>query len=216
MVPNNDDDFDTTADQFFAAVSPAPAAYGLTQADVDALKVARASWKVSLPAHKKAHADAITATIKKDSDRTSYDALVRGGMKKVKATHGITPELLAAAAITPSSAGSSSGEITSRPLGRVDLKPNSTVVVHFVDELTPTRTAKPANAHGCEVWSFVGAAPPASPSGYAFVALDTRTPYTDAHPATDAGKNVYYLLRWQNFKGDPGPWSDVITAKIPG
>lgn len=49
-----------------------------------------------------------------------------------------------------------------------------------------------------------------------FLALDTRTPYADVHPAADAGKNVHYLLRWQDHKGNPGPWSDVIVAKIPG
>ena len=40
--------------------------------------------------------------------------------------------------------------------------------------------------------------------------------YTDIHPATDAGKNVYYLLRWQDHKGQVGPWSDVITTRVPG
>jgi hypothetical protein len=45
--------------------------------------------------------------------------------------------------------------------------------------------------------------------------LDTRTPYTDTHPAADAGKTVYYWLRWQNAKGEVGPWSDVLSAKIP-
>lgn len=41
------------------------------------------------------------------------------------------------------------------------------------------------------------------------------TPYVDKHDPADAGKNVYYPLRWQNTKGEPGPWSDVITVKIP-
>ena len=37
----------------------------------------------------------------------------------------------------------------------------------------------------------------------------------DLRLAADAGKSVYYLLRWVSTKGQPGPWSDVVTAKIP-
>jgi hypothetical protein len=43
----------------------------------------------------------------------------------------------------------------------------------------------------------------------------TKTPYADKHDPADAGKNVYSLLRWQNTKGETGPWSDVITVKLP-
>jgi hypothetical protein len=88
-------------------------------------------------------------------------------------------------------------------------------VIHFVDEATPTRIAKPQGVQGCQIWKYVGDTTPADASGCTFLALDTRTPYTDEHDAADAGKNVYYLLRWQNAKGEPGPWSDVVTAKIP-
>jgi hypothetical protein len=50
---------------------------------------------------------------------------------------------------------------------------------------------------------------------YSFVALDTRTPCSDEHAAADAGKAVHYVLRWQNAKGEPGPWSSVLVAKVP-
>ncbi len=62
----------------------------------------------------------------------------------------------------------------------------------------------------------MGPRPPADITGYTFLALDTRTPYTDIHPAADAGKTVYYyLLQWENTKGVPGPVSDVLSTTIP-
>ena len=51
-------------------------------------------------------------------------------------------------------------------------------------------------------------------SGYAFRGLTTRTPYTDTHAATDAGKDVVYSLRWQHTKGENGASSDVVTGKV--
>ena len=80
---------------------------------------------------------------------------------------------------------------------------------------TPKRAAKPEGVQGCQIWAHVGDTPPLDASGYAFIALDTRTPYTHEHAAEDAGKTVSYLLRWQNAKGEPGPWSSVAAAKIP-
>jgi hypothetical protein len=44
---------------------------------------------------------------------------------------------------------------------------------------------------------------------YTFLALDTRPPYVRDHEAINAGKTAYYLLRWQNTKGELGPWSDI-------
>lgn len=217
MVPENDDAFDTRADQFFTAVNANPAGYGLTAADITALTAARTAWKASHPAQVAAQLAAETATTKKNGDKTAFGNLVRGGMKKVKGTVGISPALLTGAGMrVPVAAKTSLDAPSTRPLAHLDLKPNSTIVLHVVDEATPKRTAKPVNAHGWEIWTAVGAAPPASPAGYAFLTLATRTPYTDVHPVADAGKNVYYLLRWQNHKGQTGPWSDVVTTKVPG
>jgi len=30
----------------------------------------------------------------------------------------------------------------------------------------------------------------------------------------DAGKTAYYALRWENTRGETGPWSDVVSATI--
>ena len=33
-------------------------------------------------------------------------------------------------------------------------------------------------------------------------------------PGADAGKPVYYLLRWVGARGEKGPWSETETATI--
>lgn len=49
-----------------------------------------------------------------------------------------------------------------------------------------------------------------------FLAVDTKTPYVHEHETGDFGKTVHYLLRWQNAKGQPGPWGHVVSTKISG
>jgi len=82
--------------------------------------------------------------------------------------------------------------------------------------------------------------PPTDSADLAFVALDTRTPYTLDFDGADGGKNADYLLRWVNPKGEKGPpaldgpprakpavaqrrvwaacqgWSETATATIGG
>lgn len=136
--------------------------------------------------------------------------------RKVHGSVGEDNTLRVAAGLKPREAARSSiGAPTTRPLGRIEVKANRTLVIHFVDEETPTRLAKPQGVQGCQVWSFVGDRKPTDASAYSFLALDTRTPYADEHHPEHAGKTAYYLLRWQNAKGETGPWSDVVSMIVP-
>ncbi|MFT3765276.1 MAG: hypothetical protein QM820_07135 [Minicystis sp.] len=216
FVPQGDDEFHHLQDQFVGAVSKDPDKYGVTAADATALQDAQAAWQQAYPEHKKAQAEAQTKTQKKDAARKQLEERIRGAARKISGTSSVTNELRVAAGLSPRTATrSAKGAPTTRPVGRIDVQPHRTLVIHFADEETPTRAAKPADVHGCEIWSFIGDAPPADPSQYSFLGLDTRTPYTDVHDAEDAGKTAHYLLRWQNRKGEPGPWGHVISIKIP-
>ena len=214
--PANDNDFDQLQKQFVAAVAADPAKYGLLKDDVTTLQANQAAWEPAYAGHIKAQEDARTATHTKESARGKLEATLRSAARKINGSAGVDNALRAAVGLSPH-AGTRSviGPPTTRPLGRTESPGRLTLVLHFVDEETPKRAAKPAGVQGCQIWSHVGDAAPADAAGYAFVALDTRTPYTDEHAAEDAGKTAFYLLRWQNAKGEPGPWSHVIAAKIP-
>ncbi len=60
--------------------------------------------------------------------------------------------------------------------------------VHFADEATPTRRAKPSGVMGAEIWVKVGepqgglAMPPSGPSELTFLSLATRTPHVAEFP----------------------------------
>jgi hypothetical protein len=216
FIPPKDDAFDKWQKHFLTVLLANLAKFGVTAADLAPVQAAQATWTIAYPAHLQAQQDAMAKTTAKDTIRTTLEPLLRGLAQKVHGTPGMTNAIRAEAGL-PDRGGprTTIGAPTTRPLGRAELAPNHTIIIHFGDETTPLRSAKPEGVQGCQVWSCVADAPPADPSGYTFLALDTRTPYTDVHPSAHAGKNVHFLLRWQNAKGDTGAWSDVITVRLP-
>jgi len=101
------------------------------------------------------------------------------------------------------------------PLGWVDYG-KLKHIIHFRDSATPDKKAKPAGMRGCEIWRFIGTAPPTSEDDFRYVATDTDSPYTANFVMADAGKMAYYVLRWISNSGETGEWSETIEATING
>ena len=216
IFSSKDGEFDQFQEQLIAAVAADPAKYGVPKDDVTALQENQLAWVPAYAAHIKAQEAARTATHTKEVSRSKLETTLRSVARKINGSTGVDNALRASVGLAPRTGTRSViGAPTTRPLGRTEATGHLTLVVHFVDEETPTRTAKPEGVLGCQLWSHVGDTAPLDASGYTFIALDTRTPYTDEHAAENAGKTVFYLLRWQNAKGETGPWSGVIAAKIP-
>ena len=69
---------------------------------------------------------------------------------------------------------------------------------------------------GCEIWHFIGTSAPTSEKDYSYLATDSDSPYIAFYELADAGKNVFYLLRWLSKSGERGEWSVNIEATING
>lgn len=49
-----------------------------------------------------------------------------------------------------------------------------------------------------------------------FGAIDTMTPQILAFDPPKAGQMGHRVARWINTGGEPAPWSDVMSATVPG
>ena len=49
-----------------------------------------------------------------------------------------------------------------------------------------------------------------------YITTDTATPFTVNFDGADAGKTVYYWLRWVNTRSERGPWSSQVSAMVVG
>lgn len=100
-----------------------------------------------------------------------------------------------------------------RPAGQVDTSQRLRHKISFVNQ--DNNHAKPEGVRGCQIWYTIGE-PVTDLDELKFMALDTASPYIKDFSVEHAGKMVYYWLRWENTRGEVGPWSEVIMATITG
>ncbi|MDR2440746.1 MAG: hypothetical protein LBE12_15395 [Planctomycetaceae bacterium] len=87
--------------------------------------------------------------------------------------------------------------------------------IHFYDQGKKKTKAKPKGQHGAEIrWAILDA-PPTKINDLINSSFDTRSPLTLDFEENQRGKNVYFCLRWENTRGEKGPWSEIIGAIIP-
>ncbi len=102
---------------------------------------------------------------------------------------------------------------STKPIVQVDTSNRLMHEISFTDE--NGSAAKPAGVHSCQVWLKVGSAA-IDPSELSFAGSATASSFELKFKGEDAGKNVYYWLRWENTRGETGPWSDAVMATVTG
>lgn len=75
--------------------------------------------------------------------------------------------------------------------------------------------AKPYLVRGCQIWYKIGE-PVVDVSELRYLITASKSGYTHYFEGQLAGKMVHYWLRWENTKGETGPWSTIISATIGG
>jgi hypothetical protein len=75
--------------------------------------------------------------------------------------------------------------------------------------------AKPKGVHGVEIaWEILDT-PPVNWEQLIHSAFDTRTPAQLVFHGDQRGKTLYFALRWENTRGEKGPWGEIYGTIIP-
>ncbi len=217
-IPAPDGDFNSWQENFVTYANANLVNLGLLPADMTPVTTAQGSWKTAYPAHVAAAAAAQAARQTKDAARAAYLGAIRPLVRRLQASPAVSDAERAALGISvPDTTPSPVGPPKTRPVVNVDARQRLQHTIHFADEATPTRKAKPAGVMGAEIWVHVlavGQPTPGDPATFDFVALDTRTPYVLDFDAANGGQNAHYLLRWVNPTGQKGPWSETASVTI--
>jgi hypothetical protein len=100
------------------------------------------------------------------------------------------------------------------PLFTVDSSTIRVLLILFRDAAGEGR-AKPDGVRGAEIkWGFSDT-PIVNPDELPFSAFDTRSPFRLEFRGEDRGKTVWFCLRWENTRGEKGPWSEIVSAIVP-
>ena len=89
------------------------------------------------------------------------------------------------------------------------------VSFHYFEKGSRSRKAKPEGQHGVEAGWSLGEPAPARWEDLAHSAFDTHTPLTLSFENDQRGQTLYFALRWENTRGEKGPWSNIQSTVIP-
>jgi hypothetical protein len=103
---------------------------------------------------------------------------------------------------------------TTFPASQSDVSMIRFVKVFFHD-FDSTNKAKPKGQHGAEMRWMILEAPPVGVKELINSVFDTNSPFTLEFEDAERGKTLYYCLRWENTRGQKGPWSEIESAIVP-
>ncbi|MDR1331737.1 MAG: hypothetical protein LBK07_06495 [Tannerella sp.] len=102
----------------------------------------------------------------------------------------------------------------SYPVFTVDTSIIRCLIIFFRD-MGSMLKAKPHGVHGVEICWAILDRPPVSVDELIHSAFDTRAPFRLMFDESERGRTVYICLRWENTRGEKGPWSEIVMAIVP-
>jgi hypothetical protein len=103
---------------------------------------------------------------------------------------------------------------STHPIIKVERSQNHDEVILHLRDSKSGRRAKPNGVIGAVVYWLVSDTPIVDPEELKRSELVTRYTHIQQFPTSERGRNVYFAARWQNAKGEKGPWSDIVVADI--
>ncbi|MDR1344152.1 MAG: hypothetical protein LBJ39_02245 [Tannerellaceae bacterium] len=87
--------------------------------------------------------------------------------------------------------------------------------IYYYPDGSTRKKGKPKGQHGVEIkWDFYDETVE-SPEAFAHSLFDTASPYTLSFDAADHGRKISIAMRWENTRGEKGPWSVMQAAYVP-
>jgi hypothetical protein len=78
-----------------------------------------------------------------------------------------------------------------------------------------TSKAKLKDQHGVEIASVIADSKPLEIDDLNRSSFDTHTPMILSFKESERGKTLWYAARWENTRGEKGPWSEIFSVVIP-
>jgi hypothetical protein len=216
-IPRKDADFNTAQEIIATTASTNRAQWGLDPTWLDAeLLPKKTEWDAAYAAYENPATRTPTITFVKTEKREAYEPLLRKLVKTLQSDVRVTPDdLKGMGIVVPSSSRTPSPVATDAPDADADTSVIGRLGIHFFEKGSNHKKGKPAGQHGAEIrWAILDT-PPVRWDELIHSEIDTNSPFTLAFERDQRGKMVYFALRWENTRGEKGPWSDIMSAVIP-
>jgi hypothetical protein len=215
-IPRKDADFNTAQEVIISMARANQVAWNLDSDWIDNdLMPAVEQWQAAWADYQNPNTRTPLITFVKRKKRTALEVLLGQLIRILQSNPRVTEDDLRAMgiAIRPDHP-TPVGVPTTFPECEVDTSLLRHLILHFRDSGSESR-GKPAGVHGAEIgWGIMENAPE-SISLLPHSSFDTHTPFELEFEEFERGKKVWFALRWENTKGEKGPWSEIFNAVIP-
>ena len=100
------------------------------------------------------------------------------------------------------------------PQANIRIPSPGVVEIHY-RSAESARERKPAGVYGCEIKWKISDSMVDSWAQLVHSEFDTCSPLRLSFDGPDRGRRLWFALRWENTRGDKGPWSEIQEARIP-
>ncbi len=215
-IPRSDAGFDIFQDNFINGVQPKLMLWGIPNTEFTALTGLRIAWNMAwLKAKNKDTRSRADVQAKKDARKVYQSALRKFVMEWIAFNSKVMDA-------DREALGLNVKDTEPTPMPILDRAPDVTIeeirhLVHklrLTDPLNPHTQAKPKGIRYIQVFRCFGEDVPTSVEQYHLAGDATRFIYRVNFVEADEGKMVWYIARYVNTRGVPGPWSNEISATV--
>jgi hypothetical protein len=216
-IPKKDADFDTAQNVIVATANANRTKWSLDAAWLDSeLLPQKAKWKAAWAAYANPATRTPSITFAKTEQRKAYEKLLRLLVKGLQSNVHVTPDdLLAMGIVVPSPDRKPSPVAGDSPDADADTSIRGHLSIHFFERGSRHKKGKPAGQHGAEIRWLLSDTPPTRWDELIHSEIDTNSPFVLQFENDQRGRTVYFALRWENTRGEKGPWSEIQSAIIP-
>jgi len=177
------------------------------------LTPARTKWNTAWTAYENPATRTPLIIAAKQDARKDYEKVLTTLVGNFKSNTRVTDDDRRAMGINiPDTTPTPAPVPTTYPILAIDPSTSRRLTINFRDSQASS-IAKPKGIHGAEIkWLIADEKPTVEQLTNS--TYDTRTPYTLVFTDQERGKTVWICARWQNTRGEKGPWGDMESAIV--
>ena len=216
-IPRTEEDFNDFQAEFEALLVTDGPGWGVPAGRITDVTNARADWEPKYAAGRDESDPTSAQRQAKNDSRKAYVKLIRSVVNQyLNNNPAVTNDDRVALGLTVSDTTRTRVPVPNRaPKETIDKIDHLFHKLRITDPENPTSRKKPEGVARINVYRYIGdqSATPRLPD-FQLIASSTKFLYTSSFEDTDVGKKAWYIVQYENTRGERGPLSASISATI--
>lgn len=214
-IPDTDAGYDAWLLNFSTKLTASPTTYGLVTGDATAVAAQYTAWHAAFLAATTPATRTPVTVATKDTQRAATLLIVRPYAVTVSRNSAVSDANKIALGVNPNSSIPTPVPPPSAiPVLNLDSSVPGVQTLRYTNPSSPTSRAKPEGAIALQLFRSTATTLPTDPLAGGYLGAYTKIPLTVENSPGDKGKTARYWARWQNRKGEVGPWSDPLDVTL--